>query len=68
MNAENISSIYSNDVITYGDPIHKDAKDAAFSNMCDFPENIKFPKWSCVLNCCSGFPGVFVPGAEMNYE
>ena len=37
--------------------------------MCDFPEKyIKFPKWSCVLNCCSECPGIFVTDAEMNDE
>ena len=25
-----------------------------------------FTKWSYVLNCCSKFPGVLVPDAEMN--
>ena len=37
--------------------------------MCDFLEkDIKFPKWSCVLNFCSERPGVFVPDTEMNDE
>ena len=26
----------------------------------------KFSKWSCVLNCCSEFPGVFVTNSEIN--
>ena len=35
--------------------------------MCDCPDkDIKFPKWSCVLNCCSECTDVFVPDAEMN--
>ena len=35
--------------------------------MCDFTEkDIKLQKWSCVLNCCSECPGVFVPDAEIN--
>ena len=25
-----------------------------------------FSKWSCVLNCCSEFPGVFVTNSEIN--
>ena len=37
--------------------------------MCYFPDkDIKFPKWSCVLKCCSECPGVFVPDAEINDE
>ena len=40
-----------------------------FSSMCEFPDkDIKFPKWSCVLNFCSECPGVFFPEAEINYE
>ena len=31
-------------------------------------EYIKFPKWSCVLNCCSECPGIFVTDAEINDE
>ena len=27
---------------------------------------IKLPNCSCVLNCCSEFPGVFVPDVEIN--
>ena len=34
-----------------------------------FLKNISiFPKWSCVLNCCSECTGVFVLDAEMNDE
>ena len=25
-----------------------------------------FPKWSCMLNCCSECPGIFVPDKEIN--
>ena len=38
-----------------------------FVSICGFTENISnFSKWLCVLNCCSGFTVVFVPGAEIN--
>ena len=67
MNAENISSRYSDVVITDGEPINPHDKDSAFYSMCDFPDkDIKFPEWSYVLNCCSEFSGVFVPDSEMN--
>ena len=37
--------------------------------MCEFfDKDIKYPKWSCVLNCCSECPGVFVPNAETNCD
>ena len=37
--------------------------------MCDCPDkDIKFPKWSCVLNYCSECTDVFVPDAEMNFD
>ena len=36
------------------------AKDGIFSSMCDCPiKDIKFPKLSCVLNCCNGYYGFF---------
>ena len=35
--------------------------------MCDFlDKDIKFPRFSCLLNCCSECPGLFVPDAEIN--
>ena len=35
--------------------------------MCDFSDKYtKLKNWSCVLNCCSGCPGVFVTDIEMN--
>ena len=52
-----------------GEPIHTRAKYSALSSMCDFPDkDMKFPKWSCVLNCCSECPGVFVTHEEINCE
>ena len=33
-----------------------------------FLKNINFPKWSCVLNCFSKCPGVFVTDAKMDNE
>ena len=37
--------------------------------MCDFSgKDTNFPKWSCVLNCCSECTGVFVTYTEMNDE
>ena len=46
--------MYSNVVLPDGEPIHPRAEDIPFFIMCDFPDKyIKFPKWSCVLNCCS---------------
>ena len=37
--------------------------------LCQFTEkDIDMPKGSCVLNCCSGFPCVFFPGTEINFE
>ena len=63
-NAENIVSRYSYFVLPDGELVHPRAKYSAFASMCDFPEkDIKIPKWSCVLNWCSEFPGVFVSGA-----
>ena len=45
LNAENISSRYSDVVLPDGEPIHPHAKDASFSNMCDFPDkDINFSK------------------------
>ena len=44
-------------------------KYSAFDSMCDFPgKDIKLPKWSCALNFCSEFHGVFVPNEEINDE
>ena len=60
-NVKNIFYRYSDVVLPDGESIHPLAKEATFSSMCDFPERyIKFPKCSCVLNCCIEFPGVFV--------
>ena len=54
-------------VLPDGEPIRPHSKDAAISSMCDFPgKYIKFPKWSCVLNCCIECPGVFIPNAKIN--
>ena len=37
--------------------------------MCDFPEkSFNLPKWSCVLNFCSEFPGAFVTDVVINDE
>ena len=34
--------------------------------MCDFTEKyFDLTKLSCVLNCCSEYPGVFVPDEEI---
>ena len=55
-NVKNISSSYSDVVFTYGEYIHPHAKDAAFSRICDIPQETNIPKWSCVLNFCSGCP------------
>ena len=56
-------------VLPYVEPLFPRAKDAPFASMCDFPEkDIKLPKCSCVLNCCSECNGVFVPDAENNCE
>ena len=61
LNAENMSSIYTEVVLSYREPI------STFSCMCDFHDKvIKFPKWSFKLNFCSEFPGIFVPRAEIN--
>ena len=60
LNAENIFFGYGNVLLPDGEPIHTRATDNAFSSMCNFPEKgIKFPKWSCGLNCCCEFPVVF---------
>ena len=41
-------------------------KYTAFEGMYDCPDkDIKFLKWSCVLHCCSKFPGVFVSDEKM---
>ena len=68
-NAEHIFFIYSDVVLPYGEPIHSFSKYAALSILCDiFEKDTKLPKWSCVFNCCSECPGVFVPDEEMNNE
>ena len=60
MNTETIFTIYIDVVLTHGESIHPCAKYSAFYIMCDFLEkDIKFPNWSCVLNCYSERPGVF---------
>ena len=60
LNAENTLFIYSDIVLPDGETICPCAKYPTFSSMSDFLEkDIKFPKCSCVLNCCSGFPRVF---------
>ena len=67
MNAENISSRYSDVVLPDREPIYPREKYAVFSSMCEFPDkDIKFPKWSCVLNCCSECHGFFSPHTEIN--
>ena len=59
-----ILSRYGNILLPDGELVNPCAKYSAFASMCDFPEkDIKIPKWSCVLNWCSEFPGVFVSGA-----
>ena len=69
LNEENIFSRYGDVVLPDREPTQPCAKYSSFANMCDFPEKYtKLPKWSCVLNCCSECPGVFVPDAEINYE
>ena len=51
LNAENVFSMYGDVVLSDGEPIRPRAKYASFASMCDFPDKeIKFPKWSCVLN------------------
>ena len=52
-NTESIESKYSEVVLPNGEPIHPHDKYAEFSIICYCPYNdIKFPKWSCVINCC----------------
>ena len=69
MNEESIMSRYSDVVLPDVETIRSHAKDAAFSDMCDFPDkNIKLTKWPYVLNCCSECPDVFVSDAEVNSE
>ena len=64
LNAETIFIRYSDVLLPDGESINPRAKYSAFASMCDFPEKgIKLLKRSCVLNCCSEFPSVFVPGA-----
>ena len=61
LNAENIVSRYSGFLLPDVETIHPRAKYAAFAIMCDFPDkDIKFPKWPCVLNCYSEYPGFFL--------
>ena len=68
MNTETIFTIYIDVVLTHGESIHPCAKYSAFYILCDFLEKyIKFPNWSCVLNCYSERPGVF-SGAEVTDE
>ena len=56
-NAENTASVYSDFVLPDGKPIYLRSKDASFFIMFNFlDKDIKLPKWSCVLNCCSGCP------------
>ena len=60
LNVDNISSRYSEILSPGGEPIHTRAKCSQFVSMCYYSDkDIKFPKWSCVLDCCSEFP--FVP-------
>ena len=69
MNAENHSSRYNDVALSDGEPIHPCAKYAVFSSECDFPEKYsKFQKFSCLLSYFSGYPGLFVPDAEINSE
>ena len=64
MNAENIASRYSDVVLPDGKEIHPSSKYAEFSSMCDLSDKgIKFPKLSCVSNCCSECTGVSPPDA-----
>ena len=61
--------IYSKVLLPDGEPINQLSKDASFVIICDCPDKyIKFPKWSCVLNCYSECPGIFFPGEEMNCD
>ena len=65
-NAENISSRYGDVVLPDGEPTHPRSKDSACAIICNFTDkDIKLPKCSRVLNCCSECPGVFVPYVEM---
>ena len=67
INTGNIASRYGWGVLPYVEPIHPCAKDTVFISIYVFPYNyIKLTKYSCVLNCCSEFPVVFFPGAEIN--
>ena len=69
LNAEKIFPRYSDVVLPDGESINPHAKDSAFSIMCEFTEKYtKLTKWSCLLNCCTECPGVFVPDVEMNAE
>ena len=66
LNAEIISYIYSDVVLTDKEPIYTRSKDAAFSSMCDFTDKYtNLRKWSCVLNCCSECTDVFIPDVKL---
>ena len=69
LNAENIASRYIEVVLTDGEPIYTCGKDSEFSSMSDCTNKyIKFPKWSCVLNYCIEYPGVFVTDSEIKSD
>ena len=54
LNEETIFTRYGDVVLPDGEEIHPCSKDYVYTSMCDFPKNdIKLPKWPCMLNCCS---------------
>ena len=53
-NTENIYPTYSGYLLPWLQPILTRVKYDAFESIYDCPDkDIKLPKWSCILNCCS---------------
>ena len=66
LNKENIVSTYSDVVLPDRATIHTCDKLTSFTIIHEFTDKyIKFLKCSCVLNCCSECPGVFLRDAEI---
>ena len=67
LNAENVSSIYSEFALPDIELICPCFKDASFASMFECPDKyIKFSKCSCVLNFYIECPGLFVTDADIN--
>ena len=69
LKTKNIASMYSKFVLPDGEPIFPCSKQYLFKHLCDYPDkDVRLPKYSCVLNCCIEFPGVFVTDSKINCD